>query len=54
LYNKVYKDAAFYLLENGSNINAMSKAGVFALKMALIRRNSDEIRALVSRGADIN
>lgn len=54
LYSKVYKDAAFYLLDKGANINAMSKVGVFALKMALIRRNNDDIKELVSRGADIN
>ena len=54
LYNKNYKDAALYLLDKGANINAMSKVGVFALKIALIRRNGEEIKMLVKRGADIN
>jgi ankyrin repeat protein len=54
LYNKNYKDAAMYLLDKGANINAMSKVGVFALKIALIRRNNEEIKMLVKRGADIN
>jgi ankyrin repeat protein len=43
-----------YLLDKGANINAMSKVGVFALKIALIRRNNEEIKMLVKRGADIN
>ena len=32
----------------------MSKAGIFPLKIALLRRDNDEIHRLVSKGADIN
>ena len=42
------------LLERGANINQMSKSGIFALKIALIRRQDAEIKRLVSKGGDIN
>jgi len=42
------------LLDEGANIKQMDQGGLFALKYALIRRQDDEIRRLVARGADIN
>lgn len=35
-------------------MNKVTKAGMFALKIALIRRKNDEIKRLCSVGADIN
>ena len=54
LYNARLLDAAEFLRQKGANIKAMSKAGVYVLKIALIRRDDAEIRRLVDLGADIN
>ena len=42
------------LLELGANIKQMSRQGMFALKIALVRRQEKEIEYLVGKGADIN
>jgi len=42
------------LLSKGVNVNQMSKQGMFALKVALVRRENEEIEYLVKKGADIN
>ena len=54
LYNSRLDAIAETLRERGANINQMSRAGVFVLKIALIRRDDSEIKRLVSHGADIN
>ena len=54
LYNSRLDDIAETLRQKGANINQMSKSGVFALKIALIRREDAEIKRLHSVGADIN
>ena len=54
LYNSRLNEIAENLRGRGANINQMSRAGVFVLKIALIRRDDDEIKRLVSLGADIN
>ena len=54
LYNSRLDEIAEILRENGANINQMSRAGVFVLKIALLRRDDAEIRRLVGLGADIN
>ena len=54
LYNARLLVAAEFLRSKGANIKAMSKAGVFVLKIALIRREDAEIKRLVDLGADIN
>ena len=46
--------AAEYLRQKGANVNKVTKAGMFALKIALIRRKNDEIKRLCQVGADIN
>lgn len=46
--------AAEYLRQKGANVNQVSKAGIFALKIALVRRKNEEITRLCSVGADIN
>ena len=47
-------EPAEFLRSKGANIKAMSKAGIYVLKIALIRREEDEIKRLVKEGADIN
>ena len=54
LYNSKMNAIAESLRERGANINQMSRAGIFVLKIALIRRDDDEIKRLVSLGANIN
>ena len=54
LYNAKLGEIAEILRERGANVNQMSKAGVFALKIALIRRDDADIKRLVSFGAEIN
>ena len=54
LYNARLLDAAEFLRAKGANIKAMSKSGIFVLKIALIRREDAEIKRLVDLGADIN
>lgn len=54
LYNTRLNGIAENLRDRGANINQMSRAGIFVLKIALIRRDDDEIKRLVSLGADIN
>ena len=48
------QQAAEYLRQKGADVNKVSNAGMFALKIALIRRKNDEIKRLCSVGADIN
>ena len=54
LYNERLSDIAEFLRQKGANINQVSKSGIFALKIALMRRDNDEIKRLNSHGADIN
>lgn len=52
--SKNCQQAAEYLRQKGANVNQVTKAGMYALKIALVRRNNDEIKRLVDVGADIN
>ena len=54
LYNAQLREAAELLREKGANVNQMNNSGIFALKIALIRREDAEIKRLVSVGANIN
>jgi ankyrin repeat protein len=54
LYNARLFEPAEFLRSKGANIKAMSKAGIYVLKIALIRREEEEIKRLVKEGADIN
>lgn len=54
LYNARMSISAEDLRLNGANINQMNKAGIFPLKIALLRRDDAEIRRLVKFGANIN
>jgi len=54
LYSSKLNEIAEILREKGANINQMSKAGVFVLKIALLRRDDNEIKRLVGHGAEIN
>ena len=54
LYNSRLDAIAETLRERGADINQMSRAGIFVLKIALIRRDDKEITRLVSLGANIN
>jgi len=54
LYNSRLQQASESLRLLGANINQMSKSGIFALKIALMRRDDAEIKRLVSLGANIN
>jgi ankyrin repeat protein len=42
------------LLDAGASVNHMDNQGLFALKYALIRRQDDEIKRLITKGAQIN
>ena len=46
--------AAEYLRQKGADVNKVSHSGMYALKIALIRRKNDEIKRLCDVGADIN
>ena len=54
LYNARLQNAAEQLRLKGANVNQMSKSGIFALKIALVRRDDAEIKRLVEHGASIN
>ena len=54
LYNARLNTIAETLRAKGANINQMSKAGVFVLKIALIRRDNAEIERLHQFGANVN
>ena len=43
-----------YLLDRGANIDAIGNDGDFALKLAVISRNNEEIEKLWRRGANVN
>jgi len=47
-------DLANRLLDAGASVNHMDNQGLFALKYALIRRQDDEIKRLITKGAQIN
>lgn len=47
-YSAERADLAFRLLTLGANVNQMDASGLFALKYALIRRNQDQIKQLVT------
>jgi len=53
-YNAQLGELAELLRTKGAKIDTMSKSGVFALKIALIRREEEEIKRLTGLGADIN
>ena len=54
MYNERLHEIAEFLREKGANLNHVSKSGIFALKIALMRRDNNEIKRLHSLGADIN
>jgi len=58
-YLKLYNNrrtlqVAENLRERGANVNAMSKSGIYVLKIALLRRDDAEITRLIECGANIN
>lgn len=52
--NRITLEVAEKLRDRGANINAMSKSGIFVLKIALLRRDDAEITRLIECGANIN
>jgi ankyrin repeat protein len=55
LYSNKYVKLSKEFLNLGANVNQIDKAGLYALKYAMIRRDQDEINCLVKDyGANIN